>query len=149
MSEFNYVERQTVPYRQAALLNNTSCGCRRSNIVHQDGFGGITIRGAARNQNAKYELKYSGNIAVSEGATVGPISVAVTINGEIVTDTIATVTPAAVGDFWHVSGFKVLDIPLGCCTQIAIENVSAADTAGVNPSIDIQNLLVSLNQVIR
>ena len=43
MAEFTYPELQTLPYRQAALLNNTSCGCNKGYINHQNGFGGILM----------------------------------------------------------------------------------------------------------
>lgn len=150
MAEFTYPEVQTVPYRQAALLNNTSCSCRKGYISHMNGFGGITVKGAVNNPSAcyaRYIARYSCNIALSEGATVGEIAVALTLNGEPIIDTLASATPAAVGDFWNVSGFKTFDIPRGCCPMVAIENVSPADGTTPNPSIDIRNLNVSVDRI--
>ena len=147
MAEFSYPELQTVPYRQAALLNNTSCGCNKGYINHQNGFGGVSLSGSCNNpcaRFARYVIQYSCNIALSEGATVGEIQTALTLNGEIIQDTIASATPAAVGNFWNVSGFKTIDVPVGCCPMIAVENVSPAAVAGgANPSIDMRNLNVS------
>ena len=144
MAEFTYPERQTVQSGQSALLNNTTCGCNKGYISHMDGFGGITIKGVVNNpcaNFARYLIKYTCNIALSEGSTVGPIQVALTLNGETMQDTIAIVTPAAVGDFWNVSGFKTLDIPKGCCPMVAVDNVSADNT-----SVDFQNLNVAVNR---
>ena len=150
MAEFTYAEVQSVPYGQAALLNNTSCGCNKGYISHDNGFGGITVKGVVNNpcaKRARYEAKYSANIALSEGATVGEIALAFTLNGEVVQDTIAAANPAAVGEFWHVSGFKTFDIMQGCCPMIAVENVSPATGTTPNPSVDIRNLNVAINRI--
>lgn len=147
MAEFSYPEVQTVPYGQAALLNNTSCGCNKGYISHSNGFGGITLRGIVNNrcaQSAKYAASFSCNIALSEGATPGEIGAALAINGEVITDTVAVATPTAVGNYWHVSGFKTIDVPRGCCPMISVENVSPSAGTTPNPSIDIKNLNVSV-----
>lgn len=150
MAEFTYPEEQTVPYRQAALLNNTTCGCNKGYISHQNGFGGVTVKGVVNNpcaRFARYEAKFSCNIALAEGATVGPIAAGLTFNGEPIIDTIARATPAAVGDYWHVSGFKTFDVFAGCCPTIAVENLSPATGTTGNPDITMQNLNVSVKRI--
>ena len=150
MAEFTYPEEQTVAYGQAALLNNTTCGCNKGYISHMNGFGGITLKGVVNNQcaqYARYEAKYSANIALAEGATVGEIALAFSLNGEVVQDTVAVATPAAVGDFWNVSGFKTFEVLRGCCPMIAVENVSPAEGATPNPSIVVRNLNVAINRI--
>lgn len=150
MAEFTYPEVQTVPYGQSALLNNTSIGCNKGYIYHDNGFGGITVKGVVNNpcsNFARYEVKYAGNIALAEGATVGEIAVALTLNGEVIQDTIASATPAAVGDFWHVGGFKTLNVMKGCCPMVAVENVSPAAGTTPNPAIDIRNLNVAVTRI--
>lgn len=149
MAEFNYPAEQTVAYGQAALLNNTSCGCNKGHISHDDGFGGITVKGVVNNNcanRARYEAKFSANIALAEGATVGEIGIGFAINGEVAQDTVAVATPAAVGDFWNVSGFKTFDIMKGCCPMISVENVSPSAGTTPNPSIVIRNLNVAVNR---
>lgn len=151
MAEFTYPLVQTVPYRQSAILNSTRFGCNKGYIFHREGSGIVTARGIVNNpcsNFARYECKFSGNIALSEGATVGELAAALAINGEILQDTIAVATPAAVGDFWHVSGFAYIDVPRGCCYEITVENASPQATpATPNPSIDIRNLNVAVNRV--
>ena len=150
MAEFNYPEEQTVPYRQAALLNNTTCGCNKGYISHMNGFGGITVKGVVNNQcvkAARYEAKFSANIALAEGATVGEIDLGLSYNGEVMQDTVASATPAAVDDFWHVSGFKTFDVMKGCCPTIAVENVSPASGTSPNPSIVVRNLNVAVTRI--
>lgn len=153
MAEFVYPEAQEVTYGQSALLNNTTCGCGGNGCInHMNGFGGITVKGPANSScsnYARYEAKYAANIALAEGATVGEIGVAFSINGEVVQDTVASATPSAVGNFWHVSGFKTFDIPKGCCPMIAVENVSPSAGTTPNPNIIIKNLNVAVNRLPR
>lgn len=145
MAEFNNVAVQTVPYAQAAVLNNTApiCKCNRGDgVYHSNGSGLVSLRG-----QKTYRAQLSGNIALTEGATVGEIAVALAVNGEVLPDTIAAVTPAAVGDFFNVSTFKEVTVPCGCCVTLSIENASPASTSGVNPSIDIRNLNLEVNPI--
>ena len=145
MAELTYAEVQTVPYAQAALLNNATpiCKCNRGGgIVHTNGSGLITLKG-----NRSYSAKVSCNIALAEGATVGEIAIALAINGEVLPATVAVATPAAVGDFWNVSTFAEIAVPYGCCETLSVENASPAPTGGTNPEIDIRNLNVDVNPV--
>lgn len=150
MAEFTYIPSQTVPYRQAAALNSTRFGCNKGYILHREGSGLVTMRGIVNNpcsNFARYEAKFSGNIALSEGATVGEIALALTLDGEILQETVAVATPAAVGDRWHVSGVATIDVPRGCCPNVSVENVSPQTGTTPNPSIDITNLNVIVNRI--
>lgn len=145
MAELTYAEVQSVPYRQAALLNNAApiCQCNRgSGIAHANGSGLVTLKGGRT-----YSAKVSCNIALSEGATVGEIDIALAVNGEFIPVTFAAATPAAVGDFWNVSTFAEIKVPCGCCVMLSVENASPAAAAGTNPTIDIRNLNVDVNPV--
>lgn len=145
MAELSYAEVQTVPYGQAALLENAApiCRCNRGNgIFHTNGSGLVGLRGPKT-----YNVKVSCNIALSEGATVGEIAVALAMNGEVLPDTVASATPTAVGDFWNVSTFKEVMVPCGCCFMLSVENASPASAGGVSPSVDIRNLNLDVNPV--
>lgn len=142
MAEFIYPEVQTVPYAQAALLNNAApiCKCNRGGgIVHANGSGLVTLKGSKT-----YNVKASCNIALAEGATVGEIAIALAVNGEVLPVTVAAATPAAVGDFWNVSTFAEISVPCGCCVSLSVENASPAPDAGTNPQINIRNLNVDV-----
>ena len=145
MAELTYAEVQTVPYPQAALLENAApiCRCNRGNgIYHTNGFGLVNLKGPGT-----YSVKVSCNIALSEGATVGEIATALAMNGEVLPDTIASATPAAVGEFWNVSTFKEVTIPCGCCFMLSVRNASPAPAGGTSPSIDIRNLNLDVDPV--
>ena len=110
-------------------------------MVHREGAGIVTLKGATPNCFARYKVSYGANIAVAEGETVAPISVALTINGEELPGTEGIVTPAAVGDFFNVSRTTFIDVPKGCCYTISVENTSD-DTA-----IDVTNANLVVERV--
>ena len=79
------------------------------------------------------ELSFIGaNIAIAEGGTVEPISLAISLDGEPLAATTMTITPAAVGNYFNVSSSVFIDIPQGCCSHIAVKNISGQ-------AIDVQN----------
>ena len=144
MAEFTYNPVQTVESNQAVILN-TSIGCNKGYVLHRNEFGVVTLRGIVNNPQApfaRYQCTFNANIAVSEGGTVGPISVALTIGGEAIQTSKAIVTPAAVGDFFNVTSTAIITVPRGCCTDIAVENVSEGAV-----SIDVQNANLVVTRV--
>ena len=153
MAEFGYAASQDIQPGAGAILQNirpcTSCPQK---VIHDDMTPNLTLRGIVKNPccnaRAQYNVTFSGNIAVAEGSTVGEISMAISVNGYIRPLTIAKATPAAVGDFWHVSGDTTIDVPAGCCTDVAIVNSSVAATAAaVAPTITVSNLNVKVLRV--
>ena len=74
------------------------------------------------------------------GGTVGPIAVALAIDGEPIQTSRAIVTPAAAGDYFNVTSTAIIKIPRGCCFNVSVENVSEPAAVGdVAPSINVQN----------
>lgn len=136
MAEYTSTATQTVAIGQNVLFTERSSGNRNCNIMHREGSGIITLRGSNSCCNpARYKVGFGGNIAVAAGGTVGPISVAIALAGEPLYASTATVTPAAVGDFFNVYASAVITVPCNCCLTIAVENASAGtaiDVANAN-----------------
>ena len=139
--ELNAIVLQTVAPDDNILFNNTSVCCNNGYVVHREGAGIVTLKGATPNCFARYRVTYGANIAVATGETVAPISVALTINGEELNETEAIVTPAAVGDFFNVSRSTIVTVPKGCCYTISVENTSD-DTA-----IDVTNANLVIERI--
>jgi hypothetical protein len=70
-------------------------------------------------------VTFGGNVAIPTGGTVGPISLAITIDGEAVPASAMIVTPAAVDQYFNVSTSVFIDVPRGCCAQISVMNTTA------------------------
>lgn len=56
--------------------------------------------------------------------TVGAISLAIAINGEPVVTSSMISTPSAVDQYNNVSASIYIDVPIGCCSQVSVENTS-------------------------
>ena len=139
-AEYSRIDLQTVEVDENLLFNNGSRQCRKGFIQHRDDSGVFTFKGTNNPCGATYEVSFGANIAISEDGTVEPISIALTYNGEVLRNTIRTVTPAA-GDFFSVSFDTLIDVPCGCCVSIAVENVSNTT------EIDVENANIIFERV--
>ena len=153
MVEFGYNEVQTLQPGAAAVLENIRpCTKRPQRVIHDNLTPNITLRGIVANNccgSAQYNVRYSGNIAVTTGGTAGEIQLALSVNGYVRPLTIAAATPAAVGDYWHVSGDATIDVPVGCCTTVSIVNASVSETPATTPAptVDVRNLNVDVTRL--
>ena len=140
-AEYSMTALQTVAVDENILFANGCRSCRKGFIQHRDDSGIFFLKGATNGCRAVYRVTFNGNIAIATGGTVEPISVALTINGEALGNATATVTPAAVGDFFNVSVMTFIEIPCGCCVTVSVENVS--DTT----AIDVTNANIIFDRV--
>ena len=131
---------QTVEANRSLYFTDTvtygSCS-----IVHRVSSGLVTLRGLTNQCRARFQISFSGNIAVATGGTVGPISLAIAISGEAIPGTNMISTPAAVGEFNNVATSTYIDVPRGCCITVSVQNTSD-DTA-----IDVQNANLIVERV--
>ena len=135
MAEFTAAAQQTVAPNQVVLFTDTPVRGNNS-IMHREGSGLVSLRGLTCCQpRARFKVSFGGNIAIPTGGTVGPISVAIAIDGEPVTTTQMIVTPAAVEEFFNVNRDVNIDVPAGCCAQISVENTSEADVLIENANL--------------
>lgn len=133
-AEFLRNDVQTVAVNNPVLLD-TAIGCNRGYVYHRPESGILILRGIVNNpcaNYATYQVTFNGNIALSTGSAVGPISIALAIDGEPIPTSQAIVTPAAVGDFFNVTSTAIIQVPKGCCFNVSVENVSSV-------AIDVQN----------
>ena len=123
MAEYTAIIEQTVAANSNVLLTETPVDGGRC-VVHREGAGLVTLRGITNQCRSRYRVLFNGNIAIPTGGTVGAISAAISLNGEAVQSTTMIVTPAAVENYFNVSASVYVDVPSGCCTQVAIRNTS-------------------------
>lgn len=123
MAEFTYIPVQLVQDGQNVVFSDTPV--RGGNAVsHREGSGVVTLRGATNQCSARFRVSFGANIAVPEGETVGPISLAISLDGEALGSATAIETPAAVEEYSNVFMAVFIDVPRGCCTRVAVENIS-------------------------
>lgn len=128
---------QTVATNQNIIFTDTVI-CGNCSLYHREGSGLVTLRGLSSTQcRARFRVTFGGNVAIPTGGTVGPISLALAINGEAVATTTMISTPAAAEEFNNVFSSIFLDVPRGCCYQISVKN-----TSGNNINVQNANLIV-------
>ncbi len=138
-AEYSYVPVQTVAEDENILFFDGSRACNKGYIIHRDSSGVFRLKGASNGCKAIYRVTFNANIAVAVGGTVGPISIALQEDGETIGNAVATVTPAAIGDFFNVSVSTFITIPCGCCVTVSVENISdgtAIDVSNANIIFD-------------
>ena len=124
---------------QSVDLNNplifTAClRCSKGYIYHEDETGIFTLRGITNNCFARYRVTFNGNIALPTGATVTPIAVAVTVNGEPRLTSRAIFTPAAVEEYGNVTSTAIITVPKGCCFSLSVRAVSGVTNGTDTPA---------------
>lgn len=138
-AEYSYIPVQTVAEDENVLFLDGDRACRKGYVTHRSGSGIFRLKGASNTCKTIYRVQFNANIAVAEGGTVGPISIALQEDGETIGNAVAVVTPAAIGDFFNVSVSTFIVIPCGCCVTISVENISdgtAIDVESANIIID-------------
>lgn len=131
MAEYTNAAVQTVAANQPIIYGQTAvhgAGC----IVHREGSGIVTLRGLTNQCRARFLVHFGGNIAVPTGGTAEAISVAISLAGEALAASTAIVTPAAVENYFNVAVETYVDVPRGCCLNVAVENTSTQ-------AIEVQN----------
>lgn len=124
----------TIPFDIVSIPCNRGC-------VVPLATGVLTLKGGNTNGFARYEVDLQANVSIPTGGAITPIAVAITLNGTAIPDSVAIVTPAAVGDEWHINTSTTITVPNGCCVSVSAEYVDGTedDAATVpTPSIDVR-----------
>ena len=148
MAEFLAGALQTVQLNNP-LIFTSSIPCNRGFVYHEDETGNFILRGIVNNPSCcftRYQVTFNGNIAVPTGGTVGPIAVAVTVNGEPRLTSRAIVTPAAVEEFNNVTSTAIITVPKGCCFNLSVRAV-AASTDATTTAIEAQDANFVINRI--
>ena len=157
MAEYTSNPVQTVEPGQNVILND-NIPCNKGYVLHREESGIVILRGIVNCPNAcfaRYQVTFNGNIALADGAEVGPISIALAIDGEPVLTSRAIVTPAETADdpptaanFFNVTSTAIITVPKGCCFTVAVENTSGpAAPGGVAPEIIVQNANLTVTRI--
>ena len=147
MAEYSANAVQTVQPNGFAVFTATVVPCNMGLIQHEDETPLFSLSGwrpengccCNRNKPALYDATVNMNVALSEGATVAPISVALAISGIAYPLSQMDSTPAAVQEFNHIGTELSIPILRGCCQYVAVQNTSTQP-------IDIRNLVIKFER---
>ena len=133
----------TIPF------NTVSIPCNKGNVVPVVP-GILNLNGNTSNRFSRYEVTLQGNIQIPEGGAVTPIAVGITLNGAVIPESVAIITPAAAEQYWHVNTTASITVPQGCCVTISGAYIDGTeDDPAVVPTPSIQVRRGALLSVIR
>lgn len=132
MAEYSANAVQTVNPGETVIFTETPIPCNKGFVRHRDGTGNFLISGATgtypcgcRRSGVNYLVDFGANIAIPDGGTVEPISVALVVDGATLPSTQMTITPAAVSEYGNISRATNVSIWANCCETFSIRNTSA------------------------
>ena len=136
----------------APVIFTASIPCNRGYVYHEDETGIFILRGIVNCPTAcfaTYRVTYNGNIAIPEGGAVGPIAVALVVNGEPRPTSRAIFTPAAVEEYGNVTSTAIIKVPRGCCFSLSVESIQATTdpTVTLAPIIEVQNSNLVIDRI--
>lgn len=139
LAEFTNANIVTVAAGQNVPLTETAVNSKPC-IVHREGAGVVTLRGLTNQCRALYKVTYGGNIAIPTGGAVGAITAALAVNGEALTSATATVTPAAVENYFNIYVSAQVCVPKGCCLTVAMKNTSTQAVSFANSNLTVERI---------
>lgn len=149
-----YLTRDAV---ESVALNSAipfvdSIPCNRGYVFHQSGTGIFVLRGIVNNPTAcfaRYNIVFTGNIAIPEGGAVTPIATAIVVSGEARDGSRSILTPTAVDEYGNVTSRATVDVPRGCCFTVAVEYVNGTvndPTVTPTPLINVVDGSLSISR---
>lgn len=127
MAEYSATAVQTVNPGETVIFTDNPVPCMKGYVRHRDGTGNFLLAGATNGRckrSVNYFVDFGANVAVPTGETVGPITLALTIDGASIPATTMEITPAAVEEFFNVSRAANAQIWAGCCESFSVRNTS-------------------------
>ena len=148
MAEYLANDVQQIALNQPAVFT-ASIPCPRGFVYHEDETGIFILRGATPNCFARYQVTFNGNIAIPTGGTVGPIAVALAVNGEPRPTSRAIFVPAAVDTYGNVTSTAIITVPKGCCFTLSVRYVAADEDPATTPTpiIELQNANLTVTRI--
>lgn len=124
MAEFVTRDGTETVALNAPIPFGNSIPCKKGYVIHNNNTGIFVLRGITNNCFARYNVEFTGNIAIPEGGAVTPIATAIVVSGEERTGSRSIFTPAAVDEYGNVTSRATIDVPRGCCFTVSVEYVN-------------------------
>lgn len=136
MAKYITTTDQNVALNSTIPFNVVSIPCNKGCVV-PIATGVVNLRSGA-NQQARYDVTVQANVAIPTDGAVTPIAIGITINGVVVPDSVAIVSPTAAEGVWHINTSTTVTVPCGCCLSVSAAYVDATeDDAAVTPTPSI------------
>lgn len=128
-SDANVALNGTIPF------GTVSIPCNTGNVIPL-AVGVLNLKG-----NNRYNVKVKANVQIPTGGTVTPVAIGIAINGSIIPESVAIITPAAVEEYTFINTDAVITVPCGCCASVSAVYVDGTEddpATTPTPSIGIR-----------
>ena len=130
MAEYSANAVQTVNPGESIIFTESPVPCTKGLVRHRDGTGNFLLSGGAcpcgcRNKSSNYLIDFGANIAIPDGGTIEPISIAISLDGATIPTSDMIITPSAVNEYFNVSRAINARIWFNCCETLTIRNTSS------------------------
>lgn len=129
-----------------------SIPCNKGYIYHQSGTGIIILRGIVNNPTAyfaRYNIVFTGNVAIPTGGAITPVATAIVVSGESRDGSRSIYSPTVVDSYGSVTSRATIDVPRGCCFTVSVEYVNGTvndPTTTPTPLINVVDGSLSINR---
>lgn len=122
----------TIPF------NSVYIPCNSGNVTPL-ATGILNLKGNTPNKFARYKVTLKSNVQIPTGGAVTPIALGIKVNGAVVPESVAIITPAAVAQYQHINTDAIITVPCGCCVTVSASYIDGTeDDAAVTPTPSIQ-----------
>lgn len=118
MAEYVTTTDALVALNGTIPFSSVSIPCNTGNVVPL-AVGVLNLRGGNTNRFARYQVRVQANVQIPEGGAVTPIAVGIALNGAVLPESVAIVTPAAAEEYWHINTEAIITVPCGCCVTVS------------------------------
>ena len=128
-SDANVALYGTIPF------GTVSIPCNTGNVIPL-AVGVLNLKG-----NNRYNVKVKANVQIPTGGAVTPVAIGITVNGSIIPESVAIITPAAVEEYEFINTDAVITVPCGCCASVSAVYVDGTEddpATTPTPSIGIR-----------
>lgn len=124
----------TIPF------NVVSIPCNTGNVVPiVEGI--LNLKGNTPNRFARYEVSLQANVQIPTGGAVTPIALGIALNGSVIPESVAIITPQAVEEYEHINISIPVTVPCGCCLTVSgvyVDGTEDDATTTPTPSVQIR-----------
>jgi len=150
MAEYLTASDVTVALNGTIPFSTVSIPCNTGNVVPL-AAGVLNLKGNTPNRFARYRVNVKANVQIPEGGDVTPIAIGITVNGSVIPESIAIVTPAAAEDYWFINTDATITVPCGCCVSVSAVYADGTEddpTTTPTPSIGIRrNASITIDRI--
>lgn len=140
MARYITTTDELVALNSTIPFNVVSIPCNTGNVVPiVEGI--LNLKGNTPNRFARYEVTLQANVQIPTGGAVTPIALGIAVNGAVIPESVAIITPQAVEEYEHINISVPITVPCGCCLTVSgvyVDGTEDDATTTPTPSVQIR-----------